>query len=293
MRNVLDRYEEEVTEIVVGDSTGADESARLWAMDHGVNMHVFHSDPKHGGRLELNVEALAERPSLCLAFPVEGSKGTMAVVSAAKRMGIPVTIIPEFDNERPRKTVKGAIVAVPADIQILNMTMKHLIGRFHQGIIVAGDYDHPPQPQPEQVMKPAVGHAGGPKPVRFADDPEVLQGLAGVTLGAYARIADKASVAVGGSKQAGRRYNAVIKALTETLTGKTGEKNLESQAETIGRTLAGVDALAPCSCRTGVVVASTILETYGRAVSSRTAGFTGAVKALSGGEPEFMLGMIE
>lgn len=293
MRNVLDRYADEVTEIVVGDSTGADESARSWAVDHGVSMHVFHSGSKRGSRLELSGEALAERPSLCLAFPVKGSRGTMAVVSAAKRMGIHVTIIPEFDNEQPRKTAKGAVIAVPADIQILNMTMKHLIGRFHQGIIVTGEYDHPPQPQPDLVVKPAVSHAGGPKPVRFADDPEVLQGLAGVTLSAHARIAEKTATGIGGSKQAGRRYNAVMKALAEASAPGNSGHTLEFQAESIGRAIASLDVLAPCSCRTGVVIASTVLETYGRAVSSRTAGFTGAVKALAGGEDEFMLGMIE
>lgn len=292
MRNVLDRYEEEVTEIVVGDSTGADESARSWAMDHGISMHVFHADPGHDHSGEFSSEALAERPSLCLAFPVKGSQGTLSVVSAAKRMGIPVTIIPEFDNEKPRKTDKGAVIADPADIQILSLTMKHLIGRFRQGIVVSKAYDHPLDPS-QALRTPVVGHAGGPKPVRFADNPDILQGLAGVALGAHARIAGEDDLDIGGSKRACRRYSAVIHALTDAATLEDHRQTLESQAEGIGRALASVAELAPCSCRTGVIVASAILETYGRAVSSRTAGFTGAVKALSSGDDDFMLAMIE
>lgn len=292
MRNVLDRYADEVTEIVVGDSTGADESARSWAMDHGISMHVFHAAPGHDHSGEFSSEALAERPSLCLAFPVEGSRGTMSVVSAAKRMGIPVTIIPEFNNEKPRKTDGGAVIADPADIQILSLTMKHLIGRFRQGIIVSGIYDHPLSLS-QALRTPMVGHAGGPKPVRFTDDPKVLQGLAGVALGAYARIAKEDGLDVGGSKRAGRRYNATIRALADTPALESSRQTLESQAESIGRALASVADFTPCSCRTGVIVASAILETYGRAMSSRTAGFTGAVKALSSGDDDFMLAMIE
>lgn len=136
VRNVLDRYDGSISEIIVGDSTGADAAARAWANDHDVGCLVFHADPTHH-HTSLNIDAIGERPMLCLAFPINESEGTNMIIRLAREKGIPVTIIPEFHNEPSdgRGTGNGYVNAVPTDGALMKVSLKHVIDAYHDGII--------------------------------------------------------------------------------------------------------------------------------------------------------------
>lgn len=135
VKNVLDRYIGAVSEIIVGDSTGADEGARAWASEHHVDCFVFDTDEDRDHFLDFSRKALDEKPSLCLAFPIKGSKGTLTCIDKARSLGIPVTIIPEFDNEPAyRDNNDKYVYAVETDGSLMKASMKRVIARYENAL---------------------------------------------------------------------------------------------------------------------------------------------------------------
>lgn len=135
VKNVLDRYLADATEIIVGDSTGADEGARAWAKEHNVPCVVFETDEDRDHALDFSEKALNEKPLLCLAFPIKGSKGTLTCIEKAKSIGIPITVIPEFDNEPEfRHNNDDYVYAVSTDGSLMKASMKRVISRYELGI---------------------------------------------------------------------------------------------------------------------------------------------------------------
>ncbi|MBA2348784.1 MAG: DUF2493 domain-containing protein [Solirubrobacterales bacterium] len=81
---------QEVTTVIHGGATGADELADQWAKTHGVAVNKFQADwSKHGkaaGPIR-NAQMLDEgKPDVVLAFP--GGRGTADMVRKARTAGI-------------------------------------------------------------------------------------------------------------------------------------------------------------------------------------------------------------
>lgn len=81
-------------QVIVGDCpTGADLHAREFCARHKVYLWTFVANwNKHGkaaGPIR-NAEMVAGGADVCLAFPREGSKGTIDCIQRAKAAGIPV-----------------------------------------------------------------------------------------------------------------------------------------------------------------------------------------------------------
>ena len=281
MRNVLDRYEDEITELVVGDSTGADEAARSWADDHGIPVRVFHAGPGHDHAADFSDDALSEKPMLCLAFPVADSEGTRSCMAAARSAGIPVTVIPEFDNEPGREADDRVVYANRSDGLLLRLTMRNIVDRYSPSIASSRAADVI-VPCGLRTM-PGPHHAGGPKPVCFGPD-DGGDPVSGMVMGAWSRVAGIDSVRIGPKSLARNRYRAVSEAIRGCDGADGGYGCLEEQAEDMAFILASLPILGPCSVRTGVVVASSMLESYGRAVSAAANGFSAAVSALAEGD---------
>lgn len=289
VRNVLDRYEDEITELVVGDSTGADEAARSWASDHGIPVRVFHAGPGHDHTADFSDDALSEKPMLCLAFPVTGSAGTISCISAAKSAGIPVTVIPEFDNEPEREADDRVVYATEADRLLLRLTMRNLVDRYDQAIASSRGADIVPSKNIR--ANPGLHYGGGPKPVVFGTDGG-RDPISGMVMGAWSRVARMDSVGTGSKRLARNRYRAVSDAIKGCDGADYRYCCLEEQVEDMAFTLASLPILEPCSVRTGVIVASSMLEAYGRAVSAATSGFSAAVSALADGDTGLMTSLL-
>jgi hypothetical protein len=138
---ILDRYQNEVDEIITGDSTGADEGARAWAKTNNVHCRVFESDwMPDDFRRDTNPESatrnrimIAEKPDLCLAFPMKSSKGTWDCVKKARSAGIHVTIIASEDDDRPSHD--RYIEAKPCDAGLMEATMNTILDRYAPAIL--------------------------------------------------------------------------------------------------------------------------------------------------------------
>lgn len=288
VRNVLDRYQDEITELVVGDSTGADEAARSWAGDHGIPVRVFHAGPGHDHTADFSDDALSEKPMLCLAFPVTGSAGTLSCIAAAKSAGIPVTVIPEFDNEPERETDDRAVYATGSDAPLLRLTMRNIVDRYSTAIASSRGADVVLAARPDA---PGPHHGGGPKPVAFGSD-DGPDPVSGMVMGAWSRVARIDSIGTGPKRLSRLRYRAV----SDAIRGCDGADHeygcLEEQVEDMAFVLASLPVLGPCSVRTGVVVASSMLESYGRAVSAAENGFSAAVSALAEGDAGRMTSLL-
>lgn len=73
--------------------TGADEHANEWAYHYGVTVERWAADwEKHGHKAGpiRNREMVAAGADICLAFQVNGSKGTQNTIDLCKQAGIPV-----------------------------------------------------------------------------------------------------------------------------------------------------------------------------------------------------------
>jgi hypothetical protein len=138
---VLDNYGDAITEVIVGDSSGADEGARAWAKSHHIPCQVFTSDwtsedLKHLEWLPIpnrNKLMIATKPDLCLAFPMKNSKGTWDCVRKAREANVHVTIVDCKDDVRP--TTDTYIEAIPSDGNLLSSSLHKIHDRYQEAII--------------------------------------------------------------------------------------------------------------------------------------------------------------
>lgn len=95
-------------QLVVGDASGVDTWARLWALERGHQVRVFVADWSTHGRAAgpiRNREMLDQgRPELLVAFP--GGRGTADCIRAARERLIPVLMA--------NRNAKGAPPPAPA-----------------------------------------------------------------------------------------------------------------------------------------------------------------------------------
>ena len=135
---VLDRYKGSVSEIIVGDATGADEAARTWAASNGVGLTVHKADWNAYGRAAgpiRNQEMVDSGADLCLAFPMPGSAGTWDCVNRAKKAGIVVTVINKSEGEdqepeQQRLNDDGTVRVLPTDGTLLSTTLDSVRARY-------------------------------------------------------------------------------------------------------------------------------------------------------------------
>lgn len=139
VRTVLDRYIGAVTEIIVGDATGADEAARAWAKDNEIKLTVGTAEWDVYGKSagpRRNQKMVDMHPDLCLAFPVKGSRGTWDCVRRAQKANIPVTIVRLEDDSPQRKVINGSYVeSLPGDIELMRRAVKHTVEDYHDSIM--------------------------------------------------------------------------------------------------------------------------------------------------------------
>ena len=75
------------------------------------------------------------RPVLGLAFPKRSSKRTLTYLKKAKRVGMPVKIIPELDNQPPfRHNNDDYVYAVSTDGSLMKASMKRVLSRYEHAI---------------------------------------------------------------------------------------------------------------------------------------------------------------
>jgi hypothetical protein len=80
-----------ITELVVGDATGADSLAKVVAMEYGIPVRVFYADWKKFGKCAGSIRngwMIDTRPDFVLPFP--GGRGTADAVRRAKKAKIPL-----------------------------------------------------------------------------------------------------------------------------------------------------------------------------------------------------------
>lgn len=138
VQRVLDRYVDAVSELVVGDATGADEAAREWASMHDVKFSEFTADWQANGKAAgpiRNQQMVDYGADLCLAFPMDGSRGTWDCVNKAKNAGIAVTVIPVSREMEARPAVGDTVAAMPSDAKMLKDTMKRLVSKYKPALV--------------------------------------------------------------------------------------------------------------------------------------------------------------
>lgn len=88
--NELNKLDPVPTQLVVGDSRGADDLAVMWAREKNIPFRKVNRDNRHGNRAMFyrNIEMFEEKPDLVLAFP--GSRGTEMMIALAEMAEIPV-----------------------------------------------------------------------------------------------------------------------------------------------------------------------------------------------------------
>ncbi len=94
---ILDEITEAgATEIITGDCRGADKLALKCAARLGLPAKMFPALwGRHGKAAgpSRNQEMVDEKPDVCLAFVLPGSRGTWDTVNRCKRAGIPVKVV--------------------------------------------------------------------------------------------------------------------------------------------------------------------------------------------------------
>lgn len=96
--NALDDVDKHrgIVEIVVGDATGADTIARLWAAEWGCPISVFRADwgkyGKAAGPIRNQRMLDEKKPDLCLAFPTKDGVGTWDMVNRATAAKVEVKV---------------------------------------------------------------------------------------------------------------------------------------------------------------------------------------------------------
>jgi hypothetical protein len=83
--------------VIHGGALGADKIAAEVAADYGHEVHAFYADwDKHGKKAGIirNLQMLAERPDLVIAFWNGSSRGTGHTITEARRRNVPVEVIP-------------------------------------------------------------------------------------------------------------------------------------------------------------------------------------------------------
>lgn len=91
-REFLDTLE--ITEVVCGGATGADEGGRLWAISRGIPVKMFPADWKNHGKAAgpIRNREMAEYCEQLVAFWDGKSRGTKNMIETAKRLGLRVFI---------------------------------------------------------------------------------------------------------------------------------------------------------------------------------------------------------
>ena len=138
VQNVLDRYADAVSEIIVGDATGADEAAREWAHNNSVKCSEFKADWKTDGKAAgplRNQRMVDYGADLCLAFPMDGSRGTWDCVNRARKAGVTVTIILVGEEMQARPVADETVAAMPTDAKMLKETMERLVNKYKPALI--------------------------------------------------------------------------------------------------------------------------------------------------------------
>lgn len=99
-----------VSEVITGNSTGADGLASQWATDHGIPLTVVPLDwAKHGGRAEMvRNEQAALMAESCIMVWDGFSRGTAHMIDVAKRLGLDLFIY-ECNPQRPSDKGKTRI----------------------------------------------------------------------------------------------------------------------------------------------------------------------------------------
>ena len=84
---------ENITEIIHGGASGADNLADVWAKSMGIPIKEFKADWEKHGRAAgpiRNQQMIEYKPDLVVAFP--GGKGTADMIKKAKTNKIPILI---------------------------------------------------------------------------------------------------------------------------------------------------------------------------------------------------------
>lgn len=92
---VLSSYEGTHT-LVHGGAKGLDDLANQVATALGWKTEVFPADWKNQGKAAgplRNQQMVNTNPDICIAFPLEGSRGTWDCVKRAKNSNIPIRVI--------------------------------------------------------------------------------------------------------------------------------------------------------------------------------------------------------
>ena len=95
LNKALQPYASKDNIIIQGSARGADDLAKIWAVDNDIEFKNYPADwNKYGKRAGYirNVQMLNEgKPDLVIAFP--GGKGTQMMINLAESAGIPVVKI--------------------------------------------------------------------------------------------------------------------------------------------------------------------------------------------------------
>ena len=131
--NVLNHYDGAITELIVGDSTGADAAARSWALDHKIPTTIFETSAnRHHDYMTFSNVVKNNPPDLCLAFPIDGSIGTLTCIEITRQLGVPVTIIPETNELTDRRHDDTMIHAVPTDFKVIRIAANQIMDKYVQ-----------------------------------------------------------------------------------------------------------------------------------------------------------------
>lgn len=99
--------EEQITMIIHGGQSGADQLAALWARINGVFAPNFAIEPRVWDREGRRIGPIRNRvmleltPDKVLAFP--GGRGTMDMMSAAQQASVPVLVYDDMADEIHRQ----------------------------------------------------------------------------------------------------------------------------------------------------------------------------------------------
>lgn len=112
LKQTLDSFPFEITQIISGGASGADTLAEWYAFEKKIPLKVFRPDWKKFGKRAgfLRNSDIVNNSTHIIGFHNGTSRGTMDTIQKAKDLGIPVTVIIFEEESFNPKPIKGSVI---------------------------------------------------------------------------------------------------------------------------------------------------------------------------------------